>query len=389
MSNWFPKVNLTQFIPGDHQALVPPIFFGKERVVTGPARVFTLAPIRFFQRVAIEESQRASIYDRDGRCESIPGPVAIQVHPEGRWINERKILLASNEAAVIICEDGSRRYLFGKKKEGLEYGEELPSFFLSPSERVHCFSLTGGGNEDGLGKKPRELKIEVVRMSPTQAYFAVPVRTKTDHTPLILKLMIFFQIDDLKSFVENSDDPFGVMFNHIMSKLVATVSNSTFDEFKVDPQATIKSCLNEEALKEIAKFGIKISDVILRGWNPMDEQIQRVLNEAAVVNTKKEIANAQHEARMQQIGHEKEELIAKAANDKEQQNLSTANGTRKGAELAAMVSSFKAGTSDVLNQEQLANILALMITADSMSKGGTLCLPPELLKVSQPNSSSN
>ena len=371
----------TKTIPAGRKALVAGFLSRKEREVVGPRTVPAWASVRFFEHRVISDGDVVSVVDAGGKRKEVTGPAVVHAEPDGAIEMHARYLLAANEVLVIIAENGVRRFIFGKKPEGFEGAEEKPVVWVKPTERVHKFVLTGGGNEDGLGKEPGKLKFSQLRISPTQCYFAVPVRTKTDHTPLILKLMIFFKIADLRKFVESTDDPYGVMFNEIMVKLVGKVSAMTFDEFKKDPCAVVESGLSAENLKSLEANGLKIEKVTLRGWVPENNDIQRVLNEAALTNTKREIQAAQHAARLEALGQERVELEKAKGNDALRADQATAEGTRRGQALQALVSAL--GMKDAGDPSALLQSLAaLEVAGNAVSKnGGSLAIPQSLLEV--------
>ena len=373
---------LTKCIEPGRKALVVGAFGRTEAIVEGPKVLPFWSRIRHFSHQIVNEGERASLYDERGNRTQVSGPIAVDIHPDGRFAPEQRFHLAANEALVVIQEDGSRRFIFGKKPEDTEFGEEASVVFISPNERVHKFCLTGGGDTDGLSKQPGTLRFEVARLNPTQAYFAVPVRTKSDHTPLILKLMIFFRISNLQQFVNRSDDPFGVMFNHMMTALVSTISAMTFDKFKEDPNKLVENELSPDSMKQLLDYGITIERVTLRGWIPEDRDVQRVLNEAALANTKREIQRAQHSARLEALDQERTELEKGAENQALRASQASSQGENQGRQLAAFILAAKKHAEGI-PEPQLQTLLTLEVAGNAVGKnGGQLALPQSLLQAS-------
>eukprot|EP00657_Telonema_sp_P-1_P007573 TRINITY_DN2757_c0_g1_i2.p1 TRINITY_DN2757_c0_g1~~TRINITY_DN2757_c0_g1_i2.p1 ORF type:complete len:249 (-),score=87.97 TRINITY_DN2757_c0_g1_i2:76-822(-) len=207
----------------------------------------------------------------------------------------RLIRMASNEAVCVVRQDGVREVVRGR---------DQPKFFLDPREKLHKFVLTGGGDADGLGKQPGALGFETLRLQPSQAYFAFPVRT-SDNTVLVLKLMIFMEIQDPEQFVR-SDDPFAVMFNFVMAETTELTGLLSFDDFKHLPGERVQSHFtprDQHAPLDflIQQYGLVVSKVVLRGWAAEDKQVQRILDQAAAAQTQRDVERAMHALKLEQL----------------------------------------------------------------------------------------
>lgn len=367
-------------VQAGRKALVTSLFSRREREVTGPCLVPVWKSMRPMKFHVLADGEQASVVHANGTVEIIHGPRAVDVHPDAAFEVCRKEFLAENEALVLIAKDGTQRYIFGKLPEGKADGpcEQRSVVFVGPGERLHEFVLSGGGNEDGLSKKPGALRFHKLRLKPSQAYFTVPVRTREDHTPLFLKLMIYLQICDLPRFTNSSDDPFGAMFNSILTELVELVSSKSFDEFKTEPKKLIQEHFSSDKLKSFETYGVRVDRITLRGWEPQNQQVQAVLNEAALANTRREIQAAEHRRELEAITQERERLEQSEKVQTLRETASSNEGRAEGKRLTAVVAAMREELKQENGGALVSAVIPLLVAAKAIGNGH-LALPPELL----------
>jgi hypothetical protein len=360
---------LTCTIPSGREALVLSPW-GTERVVTGPRSISRIgSSIRMFRHFIIPSGEKVVVWDQRGQETAIDGPASANVHPDGdiffcprlvldadqqsvlsdqkgetkllvgpgvfhlkpreRCEDVRLVRLASNEAVCVIRRDGLREVVRGSSQ---------PRLFLDPREKLHQFVLTGGGDQDGLNKKPGALKFEVLRLQPSQSYYAFPVRT-SDNTVLIVKLMIFQNLVHPERFVLR-DDPLAVMFNFIMAETTAMAGGLSFDDFKHRPDQRISEHFAPNANSRppleflCEEYGLLVDRVVLRGWEAQDPTVQRILDQAGAAQTQRDVERANHALRLEQLQHQREQLELAELNFPLEQRAAEAQGTRSGASSA-------------------------------------------------------
>ncbi|MDD2942046.1 MAG: hypothetical protein PHC51_03670 [bacterium] len=370
---------LFKFIPSGRRALVSSPF-SKEVIVDGPRYLPPWCNVRFFTFQAIHQEQRVSVYDETGVDTVINGPAALHIHPDGNMEPHSRFQLAENEAIVVIGGDGKQNYYFGGKVPDGNVGEVSNCVYVKPDEKLHTFCLTGGGDSDGLGKEPRHLRFQVVRLKPTQAYFSVAARTKTDQTPLIVKLMIYFKVSNLGKFTNSTDDPFGAMFNTIMTGVTKLVGTVTFDDFKAEPGRLIEQLMDNSITEEMVEYGLEISKIQLRGWMPEDRSVQEILNRAATINTKKAIDQAEHEIRMNALKNEATELQESGKNNELRRQMAEEEGSKEGVKIARLMTSCLSACGAEVNKDVVLQVIKLYLAGKSVGEhGGTLSVTPAML----------
>jgi hypothetical protein len=93
--------------------------------------------------------------------------------------------------------------------------------------------------------------------------------------------------------------------------------------------------------KPFESLGIRIDSVSLREWEPVDKNVQRVLEQAAIVQTQKSLDTAEHERTMAKIGYEETQLTSTQKLATLRQEESKQAGIKKGIEMNALIEELK------------------------------------------------
>lgn len=398
---------LSVTIPAGRAALVLSPW-GTERVVNGPCTVSRMgATIRMFRHYIVPVGDKVVVWDQHGEEKSYDGPAAVNVHPDAnifccprtvldadqkvlvtdkegceqifsgpcvfhagprdRIREFRLVRLASNEAVCLVKQDGVREIVLGSVQ---------PRLFLDPREKLYRFVLTGGGDADGLGKQPGALKFEMLRLQPSQAYFAFPVRT-SDNAVLILKLMVFMEVKHPDLFILR-DDPFAVMFNFIMAEATALVGTLSFDAFKDQPGHRLQKHFGTAASSDKPplnflsdQYGLDVSKVVLRGWEAEDRQVQQILDQAAAAQTQRDVERAEHALKLEQLENEREQLESAAKNHELKASAAEAEGRQEGLKIASMYKAVEGEISATGNASaDVAELVRAHVAGHAVGSGG-------------------
>ena len=95
------------------------------------------------------------------------------------------------------------------------------------------------------------------------------VRTKDD-TLLRVKLMIFFELDDIEQMLDNTHDPIGDFVNAAASDVVAFCAKLTYEDFL--SKTTLLNDLSsfEQLCKRASSIGYAVNKVVFRGFHASD-----------------------------------------------------------------------------------------------------------------------
>lgn len=336
---------------------------GEERSYRGPAavNVHPDANIFFCPRTVLDADQKVLVIDTEGHEQVRSGPLVFHTGPRDQIREYRLVRLACNEAVCVVRQDGVREIVLGS---------EQPRLFLDPREKLHRFVLTGGGDADGFGKQPGALAFETLRLQPSQAYFAFPVRT-ADNAVLILKLMIFMEVKHPDLFILR-DDPFAVMFNFIMAEATALVGSLSFDSFKDHPGSRLQEHFASTGdgtpmLQFAEKYGLDVSKVVLRGWMAEDRQVQKILDQAAAAQTQRDVERAEHALKLEQLENEREQLEIAAKNHELKAGAAEAEGRQEGLKIASM---YKTVKDEVDGSSNVAELVCAKVAGQAVGSGG-------------------
>ena len=120
------------------------------------------------------------------------------------------------------------------------------------------------------------------RASPLglQVYYNVKDVRTADDAQLVVKLMIFFQLDDLEVMLDSTQDPMGDFINAVCADVVKFGSQNTFENF-LKRTAELSQLETFPVLLDRAKrIGYSINQVVFRGYKA-SEQLQ-AMHDAAI-----------------------------------------------------------------------------------------------------------
>merc|ERR1712151_911767 len=115
-------------------------------------------------------------------------------------------------------------------------------------------------------KKPDALKFTKLRTAPGKVYYDVEnVRTK-DNALITIKLMIFFQYDNLEKMLDNTNDPFGDLINAVTADTIEWCAPKKFDEFLVATDQLNVLNTYPQLQSALSKIGMVTDKVVFRGY---------------------------------------------------------------------------------------------------------------------------
>lgn len=285
-----------------------------------------------YQKIILNEGERAWLYDENGNYEEVLGPQVVYEHPEGKLEKFRRMQLSEREAIVKIQQDGSEEIIEGKKQAEV---------YINPVvETLKRFRWTGSGEKGAESDKiPGAINFEVLRLDNSQTYFSFSVRSK-DNVVLELKLMIFYEISDLEKLIKNTHDPMCEFYNKIQAHIGSGIAEKNFDEVKKNTGELIKAFGTDAAL-DFSKIGLHISQIVLREWSPAERRVQDILEKAAMVESQKGLDEAEHKRKMQLLEYEQTESVKREALADSKEKIAMQEGTQEAKKLVAIYEALK------------------------------------------------
>jgi len=251
---------------------------GKVRTVEGPAQVCapcccTGRSFEKLQQVAAQETEYLKFKYRDGHSEIRAGPASTVVHPVDHIsvTRESAIQLGDQECVVVYQNEENAEGQGGavKAKRQVVRG---PCLYIpqSHSEWIHEFCWTGPDSSvnsmESARKKVGALKFTKLRTIPGKMYYDVEnVRTK-DNALLTVKLMIFYQLNDVEKMLDNTNDPFGDFVNAVSADVIEWCAPKKFDEF-LEATDQLNTLAPYTQLKQSGEnIAYSIDRVVFRGY---------------------------------------------------------------------------------------------------------------------------
>ncbi len=234
------KKSLFSYIVPEGSRVLVTYSDGKSEELSGPTKILKFGreviPLKLYSAYP---GEFLIVKYRDGRQDHLEGPVQVWFNPHLHSEIEREeaLTIADNEAIVVYSqsEDG------GAIERKIIRGPAL--FIPKPGEWLHTFSWHG--SIDASGKKyPNALIFQKLWMMPDQMYHNVEGVRTSDDIVLTIKLMLFFQLLDLETMLEKTNDPIGDFINAATSDVVEFVGKYTFDQLKENLQRlnSLDSC---------------------------------------------------------------------------------------------------------------------------------------------------
>src|SRR5256885_965219 len=106
-------------------------------------------------------------------------------------------------------------------------------FVPAANEWLHPFSWHGADPKDPLNRKvPHALKFVKLRVIPDKTYFDVQDVRTADDALLVVRLMIFFELVDVQTMLDQTHDPIADFINAVSADVVDFVAGRSFERFK-------------------------------------------------------------------------------------------------------------------------------------------------------------
>jgi hypothetical protein len=239
---------------------------GRVEIVDGPRRLLlyrqTVQPLGRFTAAA---DQYLVVDFRDGHSEHVRGPAAVWFDPVNHQEirTEAALPVDSNEAIVVYRRAGEkvdRRVVRG------------PAMFVpTEDEWLHAFRWHGADPRDARRKIPEALKFVKLRVIPDQMYFDVESVRTADDALLVVKLMVFFELADIETMLDQTHDPIADFINAVTADVIAFVGAATFEEFKQKTGRLNDLATYANLVRRAERIGYAINKVVYRGYAAGDK----------------------------------------------------------------------------------------------------------------------
>jgi len=229
--------------------------------------------------ISATPNQYIEIFHQDGNVDYIPGPYEVWENP----IKYKSILVrdsievATNECIVVYKEDK------GKILRNIHYGPIL--YHPTGKEWTHTFKWHGSDPKHPTKKIYGALQFQKLRLIPDQIFLEIELARTMDDAPLVIKLMLFFELVDPGIMIDKTHDPIADFMNSTTADVLEFVGKYTFEEFKkhINDLSELKNY--HQLILRSKGIGYDIHKVVFRGYIS-STALEQMHNNAIEVRTK-------------------------------------------------------------------------------------------------------
>lgn len=234
---------------------------GRVRYVDGPRRLFLFRrTVQHLTQYSAGADQYLAIEYTDGHSEHLRGPTSIWYDPvEHQEIEVKSALPLDSHEAIVVY-----RRTNGDVERRVERGPAL--FVPREDEWLHEFRWHGADPKDREHKVPRALRFKKLRVIPDQTYHHVEDVRTADDALLTVKLMIFFELADIETMLEQTHDPIADFINAVTADIIDFVGSRTFESFKQDTEQLNDLEAYSNLTRRAQRIGYRINKVVYRGY---------------------------------------------------------------------------------------------------------------------------
>ena len=234
---------------------------GQVRLIDGPRRMFLFREVvERLKLFSAEASQYLAIRFRDGHCEHVRGPTSMWLDPvlHEQITVEEALAINAHEAVVVYTRDD------GEVDRRVVHGPAV--FVPTEKEWLHEFSWHGADPHGSHGKVPHGLQFTKLWTIPDQTYFDVPDVRTADDALLVVELMIFFELTDIETMLDQTHDPIADFINAVSADVIDFVGRRTFEEFKQQTESLNDLSAYANLTARASRIGYRINKVVYRGY---------------------------------------------------------------------------------------------------------------------------
>ncbi len=257
---------------------------GNVEIVHGPRLLFLVTKIaNLLQHFSAGPDQYLKVIYKDGRSEHKAGPCEAWLHPVEHEKIEvvQAIDISAHQAVVIYRNDDEqedensveRRVLRGPAR-----------YVPGPTEWLHEFSWHGADPNRQDVKIPHALQFTKLRVIPDQMYFDVANVRTADDALVVIKVMIFFELNDIECMMDQTHDPVADFINALTADVIDHVGRYPFDEFKEHTAAFNDLTHYPQLTTRAEHIGYRINKVVYRGYRA-SKKLQEMHDQAIETRT--------------------------------------------------------------------------------------------------------
>lgn len=289
---------------------------GSMQVVEGPQRIWRWGKtIQRMKHHVAHPGEFLIVRFRDGKQEHLRGPAHV-------WFDPREHLSIDKEELFQIA-DRESIVVYSKHPETGSVERRIVSgpvdFMTEPGEWLHTFSWHGSkAGPDGMYRKvPNALVFQKLWLLPDQMYHDVPEVRTADGAVLTVRLMIFFELQDIEKMLTTTHDPIGDFVNAATSDVVEFSSRHDFESFKESIDKLNDLGTYKHLTGRAEQCGYRIGKVVYRGYGA-PEALQQMHEQALESRTRLELEKDTEKQAQELEDLKLERRLARAAKERQE-----------------------------------------------------------------------
>ena len=242
----------------------------RRRVLKGPAQYMPEANEWLqrrdeLRRYSAEAHEYIAIRFLNGRTEHVRGPADLWFEPDAHESVsiDKATPVDAHEALVVYSREAddavTRRVLRGPAQ-----------YVPAPGEWLHAFRWHGADPNDPTRKRPSALRFTHLRVIPDQMYFDVRDVRTSDDALLVVQLMVFFELVDIRKMLDQTHDPIADFINALSADIVGFAADRSFEQFKEATGQLNDLAQYENLTGRSERIGYRINKVVYRGYVASD-----------------------------------------------------------------------------------------------------------------------
>lgn len=267
---------------------------GDYEIIEGPKRILTaFRHVEPLQPFIAKPNEYLVVQRNDGVTHHVKGPAKQFFDPvvHANIQIRQAIEIDASEALVVYNDAG------GVVTRNIIRGPAL--HYPQANEWHHAFSWHGSQGAQHETKVPSALRFTKLRTVPDQMYYRVEdVRTQ-DEAILNVRLMLFFELVDIKQMLDVTHDPIADFINAMTADVMDFVADKTFEQFKHHTTQLNELETYTQLLDRAQRMGYRINKVAYRGYiaNPT----LQAMHDNAIETRTRLALEAETEAQEQQL----------------------------------------------------------------------------------------
>lgn len=267
---------------------------GQVQLVDGPRRLFLFRQtVEFLPLFSAGANQYLAIRYRDGHCENVTGPASIFLDTvlHEKITIENALAVNAHEAVVVYTREN------GQVHRRVVHGPAL--FVPTEKEWLHEFSWHGADSKNPRRKIPHALRFIRLRTIPDQMYYDVPEVHTADDALLLVELMVFFELVDIETMLDQTHDPIADFINAASADVIDFAGSQTFEDFKRSTEKLNSLDTYRNLVQRASRIGYRINKVVYRGYEA-NAKLQAMHDEAIQARTQLKL-QAETEVQAQEL----------------------------------------------------------------------------------------